>query len=73
LEGPEAEYELTPEAEEVGGEEMAIPYEATPEAEVQAESIQEAGPQEEVEIERQAEEALSSEVEQEEATLAAEA
>jgi small subunit ribosomal protein S1 len=65
LEGPEAEYELSPEVEEVGAEEIAAPYEATPEAEAQAESMQEASPQEKVETETQAEEALSSEVEEE--------
>jgi small subunit ribosomal protein S1 len=65
LEGPEAEYELPPEVEEVGAEEIAAPYEATLEAEVQAESMQEAGLQEEVEIETQAEEELSAEVEEE--------
>ncbi|MDH4135519.1 MAG: S1 RNA-binding domain-containing protein, partial [Anaerolineae bacterium] len=65
LEGPEAEYELSPEVEEAGAEEIVAPYEATPEAEAQAESMQEAGPQEEIETETQAEEALSSEVEEE--------
>ncbi|TEU18967.1 MAG: hypothetical protein E3J21_04900 [Anaerolineales bacterium] len=56
LEGPEAEYELSPEVEGAGAEEMAAPYEATLEAETeaQAESQQEAGPQGEVEIETQA-------------------
>ena len=65
LEGPEAEYGLPPEVEEAGAEQIAAPYEATLEAEAQAESTREAGPQEEVEIETQAEEALSSEVEEE--------
>jgi small subunit ribosomal protein S1 len=65
LEGPEAEYELSPKVEEAGAEEIAAPYEATLEAEAQAESMQEAGPQEEVEVEPQVEEALSSEVEEE--------
>ncbi len=42
----ETEYELSSEVEEVDTEEMAAPYEATPEAkaEAQAESTQEAGP-----------------------------
>jgi len=64
-EGLEAECELSPEVEKGGAEEIATPYEATPEAEDQAESIQEAGPQEEIETETRAEEALSSEVEEE--------
>ena len=65
LEGPEAEYELSPEVEEAGAEEITAPYEATleAEAEAQAESTQEAGPQGEVELETPTEEALNSEVE----------
>jgi small subunit ribosomal protein S1 len=59
LEEPEAEYELSPEVEEVGAEEIAASYEATLQAEAQPESTQEASPQEE------GEEALSSEVEEE--------
>jgi small subunit ribosomal protein S1 len=83
LEEPRAEYELSPEVEEIAAEEIAAPYEATLEAEAQAESTQEAGLQEGAEIETQAEEALSSEIEEEigleeiatpyEATLEAEA
>jgi len=65
LEGPEAEYELSPEVEEIGAEEMAAPYEATLQAEAQAESTQEADLQEEGEVETQAEEAINSEVEEE--------
>lgn len=66
LEGPEAEYELSPEVEEAGTEKIAAPYEATleAEAETQSESTQEAGLQGKVETETQAEEALSSEVEE---------
>jgi small subunit ribosomal protein S1 len=64
LEEPEAGYELSPEVEEAGVEEIATPYEATLEAEALAESMQEAGPKEGFEIETQAEEALSSEVEE---------
>ena len=65
LEGPEAEYELSPEVEEASAEEITAPYEATleAEAEAQAESTQEAGPQGEVELETPTEEAPSSEVE----------
>jgi small subunit ribosomal protein S1 len=65
LEELEAEYELSPEVEEVGAEEIAAPYETTLEAEAQAESTQEAGSQEEIEIEAQVEEALASEVKEE--------
>ena len=60
-EGPEAEYDLSPEVEDVGPEETAAPYEDTPEAEAHAESTQETDPQGEVETETQAEEALSEE------------
>jgi small subunit ribosomal protein S1 len=60
-EGPEAEYDLSPEIENVGPEETAAPYEDTPEAEAHAESTQETDPQGEVETETQAEEALSEE------------
>jgi small subunit ribosomal protein S1 len=60
-EGPEAEYDLSPEVEDVGPEETAAPYEDTPEAEAHAESTQETDPQKEVETETQAEEALSEE------------
>jgi small subunit ribosomal protein S1 len=60
-EGPEAEYDLSPEVEDVGLGETAAPYEDTPEAEAHAESTQETGPQDEVETDTQAEEALSEE------------
>jgi len=61
----ETEYELSSEVEQVDTEEIAAPYEATPEAkaEAQAESTQEAGPQGQFEIEAEAEEALGSEAE----------
>jgi small subunit ribosomal protein S1 len=65
LKGPEVEHELSPEVEEAGEEEIAVPYDATLETEAQAESTQEAGSQRETEIETQAEEALSSEVKEE--------
>jgi small subunit ribosomal protein S1 len=49
LEEPEAEYEPPPPVEEAGAEEVAASHEAAPEAEAQAESMQEASPQEEIE------------------------
>jgi small subunit ribosomal protein S1 len=67
LEGPEAEYEFSPEVEEIGAEEIAAPYEGAleTETEAEAESTQEAGPQEGGETEAQPEEALGSEDEEE--------